>query len=207
MKNFTLAFLALAAAFAATLTLGSVPARADGIGVSTVFTTGAGIAGDWSQEWNESGVGNFDTILVFSKQGDGLASPGLTDNSGGWTEYDWSPSGYAAELTGPATTNNTFTTNFNDPGTNDVFDFFALSGGAHGTVVDSATIDNFGIGAQIGSGAGGNYYLEETSPTLSSDMSGVTPEPSSLLLLGTGFLGLAVVLFRKAKSSGLVSHS
>jgi len=34
-----------------------------------------------------------------------------------------------------------------------------------------------------------------------------TPEPGSLLLLGTGLLGLAAILFRKAKSSGLVLHS
>lgn len=32
------------------------------------------------------------------------------------------------------------------------------------------------------------------------------PEPGSLFLLGTGLLGLAVILFRKAKPSGLVLH-
>jgi hypothetical protein len=33
------------------------------------------------------------------------------------------------------------------------------------------------------------------------------PEPSSLLLLGTGLLGLAIILFRKEKASGLTSNS
>jgi hypothetical protein len=33
-----------------------------------------------------------------------------------------------------------------------------------------------------------------------------TPEPSSLFLLGTGLFGLAVVVLRKVKSSGLVLH-
>jgi hypothetical protein len=44
----------------------------------------------------------------------------------------------------------------------------------------------------------GNFTLTDIS---------ATPEPSSLLLLGTGLLGLAFVAFRKAKSSGLVLHS
>lgn len=37
--------------------------------------------------------------------------------------------------------------------------------------------------------------------TASFNAAATTPEPSTLLLLGTGFLGLALIIFRRAKSS------
>jgi len=50
-----------------------------------------------------------------------------------------------------------------------------------------------------GENSSGQFFLTGTPPT--------TPEPSTLLLLGTGLLGLAFVAFRKAKSSGQVLQS
>jgi hypothetical protein len=59
------------------------------------------------------------------------------------------------------------------------------------------------IGLSGGSGPAESLTVNSLEVTETA----ATPEPSSLFLLGIGLLGLAFVVFRKAKSPGLVLHS
>lgn len=73
--------------------------------------------------------------------------------------------------------------------------------------VNGLYIDIFGVTNGVTSG----YQWLDTgsyqNPSGGGQPIEFTPEPSSLLLLGTGLLGLMFIVFRKAKSFGLVLHS
>jgi hypothetical protein len=77
----------------------------------------------------------------------------------------------------------------------------------------ATTVDGFDYDA-FGGSEDSKFFVESGDPAVYDPGAGddvynvyPTPEPSSLFLLGTGLFGLAVVVLRKAKASGLVLHS
>lgn len=188
LRNYSLSISLLALGLAATLTFGnsSTYAYADGLSnVGGITTPGI----DLSQGWNEAGVGNFDSIYLF------IETPGISfSDVGGLSDGGWSGSLVNPTfdlLTGEAISSLTFYTDLMpDPVANVTMDFYSLLGGI---VVDSATVtypDAAGNFAPWNVGS-----LDPSS--LSQENTSATPEPSSLILLGTGLVGLAGVARRK----------
>jgi hypothetical protein len=199
MKIFKLSFsifiLALAAAFC--MTVSSPRAYAGGftsVGAATYFGS------DLSQEWNEQcplcandggSDNNFTSIELFIEPSGSNPSnlsftdPGSVD--GGWTATLVN-SQYLL-LSGPSSSNINFSTDLLDPVTTAVIDMYSLDGSI---LVDSAQLQWPGSGPY-----GWNVVSPLTADNLADENTAATPEPSSLMLLGTGLVGGSGLLYRR----------
>ncbi len=197
MRKFSLALLALTTALA---------------------LSPAALADAWS--FTISGIGITSSgIIDFSP----TSTPGIDEITGISGNFSTSNhGGFSGAITGLGTGSYDFshpTTSSNDLS---VFDNLFFPAGTAPSVNSSPAgelLDNWGLLFDVtggytvnvwGKGTGNLYalsdgigsYVDNTAPV---DFT-VSPEPSSLLLLGTGLLGLAVILFRKARPFGQVFH-
>lgn len=147
-------------------------------GNASIVAVGGPEAGhSWSQGFNESGVGNFDLVVVrMVSVGDYFETPahsGFSDGAWALSYENTPPTPTIAAASGSATTNLTWNITFIGTSDNPLnFDFVAFNGE---TVVESANADWNGSGWTI---TAGTWY-----PVRSE-----VPEPMTLGLLGLGGL-------------------
>lgn len=141
--------------------------------------------GSWSQQFNESGVGSFNQIAVWSLSGDIFEAPAFTAfSASGWTSYD--PSASNAFAFGPDNSNLNFNINFVGTSATPLSFLFMASQDLTAKEWAFASWNNgWTIRAATGEEIGNKG---PTTPV---------PEPTTILLLGMGALGLFGLKKRK----------
>jgi hypothetical protein len=200
MKKFSLALLAAATALAITplASASSIPLGSNALGALFNSTSGSltsNPAPTFTAVYTENVYTYGAGLLAFEYT---VTDTGIDDIGDLATNYG----GYAnGALTLQDVSGDGVTGSYNPlTGTVDVYFDNDIGPAAGGYASDTSTFILYTDASYDGAGP---IKFQDTN-----DASGTalvpTPEPSSLLLLGSGLFGLAFVVFRKAKSSGLV---
>jgi hypothetical protein len=209
MNKFSLALVAAAAALAIAP---SALATTINTGVGGALISQVATTGTININGTQGGPPNFtatvtETVWTYNGAGD-LAFKYVVTNTSPTVDalvtFSTNYSGWANssleldQVSGPAG----IAGSYNGVGTITV-NFDGTTGLGASGVGDGTSTDTFILFTNATAAGGGPITLEDSS---NGSQPGLVPapEPSNLLLLGTGLLGLAFVAFRKAKSSGMV---
>jgi len=203
MKKFSLALLAMATALAIapSAMATTIPTGAFALGSQVGSTSGSISAGDFTVDYSEQ-VYQYSGGLAFAYQVTD-ATPTVdfvstsTTGYGAWSNSSLVFQGVSGPAIGSYATNSagTITIDFTSGNTNSGLGSTSIGGSGF----NSASYIIFTDATAFG--AGNINFIDDATGTDTSLVP--APEPSNLLLLGTGLLGLAFVAFRKAKSTGM----